>query len=258
VNDSLQVKLLPREGELYVLARSQGRRHKERSMRRRRLKQLWKRLQELQGQRLSRDELLLKLGAAKAEAGNAYRLVEVRVPTAEEPVNAKAFKFSLRKDKLRALIRREGHYLLRSNLSGEDPAVLWQRYIQLTEIEAAFRHLKSDLGLRPIYHQKDRRIEAHIFVAFLAYCLHVTLQQRLCALAPGLTVRAVLEKLSPIQMVDVCLPTTDGRLLTLPRYTQPEADQQLLLQCLHLVLPAQPAPRISQLDQCPYPEITVM
>jgi transposase len=258
VNDSLQVKLLPREGELYVLARSQGRRHKERSMRRRRLKQLWKRLQELQGQRLSRDELLLKLGAAKAEAGNAYRLVEVRVPTAEEPVNAKAFKFSLRKDKLRALIRREGHYLLRSNLSGEDPAVLWQRYIQLTEIEAAFRHLKSDLGLRPIYHQKDRRIEAHIFVAFLAYCLHVTLQQRLCALAPGLTVRAVLEKLSAIQMVDVCLPTTDGRLLTLPRYTQPEADQQLLLQCLHLVLPAQPAPRISQLDQCPYPEITVM
>jgi len=245
VKDSLEVKLLPQEGEVYILARSQGRRKKERGMRRRRLKQLWKRLHELQRQKLTRDELLLKLGAAKAEAGKAYRLVEVQAPKAQEPVNAETFTFSLRKEKLRAAIRTEGDYLLRSNLSGEDPAILWQRYIQLTEIESAFRNLKSDLAVRPIYHQKDPRIEAHIFVAFLAYCLYVTLQQRLRALAPGLTSRSVIEKMSAIQMIDVHLPTTDGRMLILSRYTQPEPDHQLLLQRLHLTLPAQPPPKIS-------------
>jgi Transposase DDE domain len=249
VKDSLEVKLLPREGELYILARSQGRRQKERAMRRRRLKRLWARLHELQRQRMTRDELLLKMGAAKSEAGNNYRLVEVRVPKTHETVSAATFTFSLRKEKLRTAMRREGHYLLRSNLCGEDPAILWQRYIQLTEIEAAFRNLKSDLAIRPVYHQKDSRIEAHIFVAFLAYCLYVTLQHRLRALAPGLTSRAVIEKMSSIQMVDVYLPTTDGRLLSLPRYTQPESDHQLLLQRLHLVLPPQPPPRIYQQDE---------
>jgi hypothetical protein len=247
VKDFVEVKLLPQQGELYILALSQGRRQKERAMRRRRLKQLWKRLHELQRQKLSRDDLLLKLGAAKAEAGHAWRLVSVCVPPAAETADVSPFTFSLRKDKLRAAIRSEGRYLLRSNdLSGADPAILWQRYIQLTEIEEAFRNLKGDLSIRPIHHRTDSRIEAHIFVAFLAYCLHVTLRQRLRALAPGLTSRAVIEKLSAIQMVDVVLPTTDGRVLVLPRYTQPEKDHQLLLQQLHLVLPAQPPPRISQ------------
>jgi hypothetical protein len=106
---------------------------------------------------------------------------------------------------------------------------LWQYYIQLTEIEQAFKELKSELSIRPIYHQKDRRIEAHIFVAFMAYCLQVTLKHRLRALAPGLTPRAVLEKFAAMQMVDVHLPTTDGRYLILPRYTQPDPDQRLLL-----------------------------
>jgi len=152
----------------------------------------------------------------------------------------------LRKDKLRQAFRREGHYLLRSNLREEDLARLWQHYVQLTEIEAVFRALKSDLAIRPIHHQKDSRIEAHIFVSFLAFCLYVTLRQRLRALAPGLTSRAVLEKMSAIQMVDVRVPTTDGRLLILPRYTQPEKDHQILLHELHLQLPAQPPPRILQ------------
>jgi hypothetical protein len=246
VKDSLEVKLLLQTGELYILARSEGRRKKERAMRRRRLKRLWNRLHELQQQKLTRDELLLKLGAAKSDAGKAYRLVEVRVPKAEEPVSADTFTFSLRKERLRKAMRTEGDYLLRSNLTDKDPAILWQRYIQLTEIEAAFRNLKSDLAIRPIHHQKDPRIEAHIFVAFLAYCMYVTLQQRLRILAPGLTSRAVIEKMSAIQMIDVHLPTTDGRLLVLSRYTQPEPDHQLLLQRLHLTLPAQPPPKISQ------------
>jgi transposase len=246
VKESVQVKLLPREGELYILARSTGRKEKERAIRQRRLKRLWQRLGELQRQDLTRDNLLLKLGAAKTEAGRVYALVEVGVPKPEQPVNTETFTFRLRKDKLRQAVRREGHYLLRSNLSGEDPGVLWQHYLQLTEIEAVFRALKSDLTIRPIYHQKDSRIEAHIFVSFLAYCLYITLGQRLRALAPGLTPRAVLEKMSAIQMVDVQVPTTDGRLLILPRYTQPEKDHQMLLHELHLQLPAQPLPRIVQ------------
>ena len=245
VKESVEVKLLAQEGELYILARSQGRWQKERAMRRRRLKSLWKRLQELQGQQLERDQLLLKLGAAKAEAGRAYGLVEVQVPKPEQPVNAETFAFRWRKDKLRQAMRREGRYRLRSNLPAEDPARLWQHYVQLTEIEAVFRAaLKSDLAIRPIYHQKDSRIEAHIFVSFLAYCLYITLGQRLRTLAPGLTPRAVLEKMSAIQMVDVWVPTTDGRLLILPRYTQPEKDHQMLLHQLHLQLPSQPSPRI--------------
>lgn len=244
VKESVEVKLLARDGELYILARSEGRRQKERAMRRRRLKSLWKRLQELQAQELERDQLLLKLGAAKAEAGRAYGLVEVQVPKPEQPVNAETFTFRWRKDKLRQAMRREGRYLLRSNLPAEDPALLWQHYVQLTEIEAVFRALKSDLAIRPIYHQKDSRIEAHIFVSFLAYCLYITLGQRLRTLAPGLTPRAVLEKMSAIQMVDVWVPTTDGRLLILPRYTQPEKDHQMLLHQLHLQLPSQPSPRI--------------
>jgi Transposase DDE domain len=246
VKEAVEVKLLPREGELYILARSQGRRQKERAIRRRRLKRLWQRLRQLQGQELRRDELLLKLGAAKAEAGRAYRLVEVRVPTPEQPVNAETFTFALRKEKLRQTFRSEGHYLLRSNLSGEDPALLWQRYVQLTEIEAVFRELKNDLAIRPIYHQKDSRIEAHVFISFLAYCLYVTLRQRLRALAPGLTPRAVIEKMCSLQMVDVRVPTTDGRLLILPRHTQPEKDHLMLLHQLRLQLPAQPAPKIIQ------------
>jgi len=104
----------------------------------------------------------------------------------------------------------------------------------LVEIEAAFKNLKDDLGLRPIYHQLEQRIEAHIFVAFMAYCLHVTLGRRLRDLAPGLTPHSVLEKLAAMQMIDVHLPTTDGREVVLTRYTQPEPEQRLLLAKLKL------------------------
>ena len=227
-----------------MLAKSAGRVDKERSMRRRRLKKLWNRLHELQQQKLTRDQLLIKLGAAKKEAGRAYHLVDIQLPDKDQEVTAQTFTFSLNRKKLRVVRRREGRYLLRSNLLAEDPAKLWQHYIQLTEIEQAFKELKSDLSIRPIYHQKDSRIEAHIFVAFQAYCLQVTLKQRLRSLASGLTPKAVLEKFSALQMVDVHLPTTDGRYLVLPRYTQPNKDQQILLSQLKLSLPDQPPPKI--------------
>lgn len=214
-------------------------------MRRRRLKRLWQRLGELQRQQPSRDELLLKLGAARKDAGRAYALVAIRLPDPDQSVDARTFTYALDRKKLRQVRRREGRYLLRSNLCGEDPAKLWEYYIQLTEVEQAFKELKGDLSIRPIYHQRDDRIEAHIFLAFLAYCLQVTLKQRLRALAPGLTPRAALEKFAALKMVDVHLPTTDGRTLILSRYTEPEKDQQLLLQQLHMQLPDQPPPRIT-------------
>jgi len=244
--ESVQVKLLPQNQELYILAKSDKRIHKERAMRRRKLKKLWQRLHALQTQKLSRDQLLIKLGAAKKEAGRAYCLVAIRLSKDEEDFKANGFGFSLRKDRLRQTRRREGRYLLRSNLTQTDPARLWQYYIQLTEIEQAFKELKGDLSIRPIYHQRDERIEAHIFVAFVAYCLQMTLKQRTRALAPGLTPRAVLEKFAALQMVDVHLPTTDGRHLVLPRYTQPEKDLRVLLKQLKLELPAQPPPRIQE------------
>ena len=246
--DSVQVKLLDQGEELYILAQSDGRRHKERAMRQRKLKRLWKRLHELQRQKLTRDQLLIKLGSAKNDAGKVYSLIDIQLPKNDTNFQQHGFTFSLRKDKLRALRHREGRYLLRSNLTGGEPATLWQYYIQLTEIEQAFKELKSDLAIRPIHHQKDERIEAHIFVAFVAYCLQVTLKQRLRALAPGLTPRAALEKFAAMQMVDVHLPTTDGRYLVLSRYTQPEKDLQLLLQQLKLQLPQQLPPKIT--DNC--------
>ena len=245
VRESVDVKLLSRDGELYILARSRARVGKERGMRRRRLKNLWRRLRELRGQSLKRDELLLKLGAAKKEAGRAWHLVEIRLPEPGQPVTPETFGFALRRDRLRRARRREGRYLLRSNLAGEDPATLWRYYMRLTEIEQAFKELKRDLAIRPVFHQRQERIEAHIFVAFIAYCLHVTLKNLARPRAPGLTPRAILEKFATMQMVDVHLPTTDGRHLVLPRRTDPTPDQQLLLHQLALKLPEQPPPRIS-------------
>lgn len=239
VREGVEVKLLPRDGELYVFAQSRERVNKERSMRRRQLKKLWKRLHELRGIKAGRDELLIKLGQAKAASPSAWRLVQVEVD------EQGALSFALRRQKLREAIRREGRYLLRSNLSGEDPARLWSLYMMLTQIEEAFRNLKGDLAIRPVHHQLESRIEAHIFVAFLAYCLHVTLRHRLRRHAPGLTPRAALEKLATIQMLDACFPTTDGRWLVFARYTQPEKDHRLLIDCLGLTLPAQRPPRIT-------------
>jgi transposase len=246
VREGVEVKLLPQADELLVLAQSQDRIHKERAMRRRQLKGLWQRLRDLQAMKLKRDGLLLKLGAAKNQFRGAWRLVEIRLPQPRQPVTPDTFGFALRKDRLRQARRREGRYLLRTNLTGWDPAQLWAFYTQLTQVEEAFKNLKGDLALRPIYHQTMQRIEAHIFVAFLAYCLHVTLRQRLRSSAPGLTPRSVLEKFKIMQMVDVHLPTTDGRHIVLPRYTQPETDLQLLLHTLKLKLPSQPPPRLSR------------
>ena len=247
VRQGVEVKLLPhpstsaQDQELYVLAQSHARIHKERAMRRRKLKWLWARLKQISTMEdLTREELLMKLGAARAKARAAWRLIDVEVA----PDNT-TLSFALNRDKLRQTRRREGRYLLRTNLCAREPAHLWQFYIQLVEVEAAFKNLKDDLQLRPIYHQLEHRVEAHIFVAFLAYCLHVTLRAQLKPLAPGLTPRAVLDKFAAIHMLDVHFPTTDGRTLILSRYTELNAEQKLLVKQLKLDLPSQPPPRIT-------------
>ena len=249
VRAGVQVKLLSQAGELYVLAESQDRVNKERAMRRRQLKGLVQRLQELASMELTRDQLLLKLGAAKNQYPAAWRLVAMQVPDKESKMHPPLFTFALRRDKLRQVRRREGRYLLRSNLSAQGPEKLWQFYIQLTQVEAAFKDLKDDLSLRPIFHSSEQRIEAHIFVSFLAYCLHVSLRACLRPLAPGLTARSLLAKFAAIQMLDVHFPTSDGRELVFCRYTQPEPDHQMILAQLGWDLPPQSPPRITQKGQ---------
>jgi Transposase DDE domain len=239
--EDVRVKLLAQDQELYVFAESRDRIAKERSMRRRQLKWLWRRLKDLSTMhKLTREALLMKLGAAQNKAPAAWRLV-----TVEMALQGASFGYWLSRKKLREVRRREGRYLLRTNLTESDPAKLWEYYLRLVAVEEAFKTLKGDLSIRPIYHQREKRIEAHIFIAFLAYCLHVTLGHRLKHLAPGLTTRSVLEKFCAVQMIDVHVPITDGRELTLTRYTQPEPELKLLLEKLRIALPPQPPPKIT-------------
>lgn len=254
IKDTVEVKLFREGTELYVVAKSGGRQAKEIAMRRKKLARL---LWALRGMRreTSRDRLLMRLGAAKAKAGRAAALVEIHLPaTAKTKKQGKpqiqklapgSFTFQLKKEELKEAELYDGHYLLRSNLSDKGPEWLWKLYMLLVEIEAIFKRFKNDLGLRPIYHWVEARVEAHIFVCFLAYGLHVTLQQRLRALAPGLTPRAVLETLAGVQMLDLEVPTTDGRWLVMSRYTQPAKAVALLLTRLKMKLPEQPPPRLS-------------
>ena len=245
VRGSVEVKLFAQDGELYVLSKSEGRQAKEMAIRRKKLARLLRKLRAMRRSCPKRDQLLMRVGAAKTDVGRAFGFVKITLPQAGEAVTRETFTFQLDKAKLKEAELRDGHYLLRTNLVAEDPAELWDHYMQLTQIEAAFKCLKSDLGIRPIYHQLEHRVEAHILVAFLAYCLTVTLKHRLTPHAPGLTPRAVLEKLAAIQMLDVSFPTTDGRRLIMPRYTEPNPEQALLLHQLKLVLPQQPPPRIT-------------
>jgi len=243
VREGVQVKRLVTEEDIYVLAQSDARIDKERGMRRKRLRRYVDRLRAVQRQRLTRDQLLMKLGAAKHEAGRAANLIKVEI--AKDRATTARFEFTLLRDKLRQVRRREGRYLLRTNIAAQEPQRLWTFYIQLTEVEQAFKELKHDLAVRPIYHQKESRIEAHIFVAFLAYCLQVTLKAKLRPLAGGITPREVLAKFKMMKMVDVCIPTTDGRELVFSRYTQPEPEHRMLLEQLRLTLPKQPPPKIT-------------
>ena len=253
VQGTVEVKLFRQDNELYVVAKSDGRRRKEIAIRRKKLARL---LWTLRGMRRekSRDRLLQRLGAARQKAGRSARFVQVQLPAADQPVSRETFRFSVLQEKLAEAELYDGHYLLRSNLAENEPEWLWKLYLLLVEIEGVFRAFKNDLHVRPIYHRMEQRVEAHIFVSFLAYCLWATLQQRLKALAPGLTPRQALDALAGVQMLDVVMPTTDGRQLTLSRHTQPETSVRLLLQQLKLELPDQPPPRLDASGKLEQPE----
>jgi transposase len=249
---SVRVKLLPKDKELYVFVESQDRLKKERAMRLSKLRALIKRLRQLQNSKkpLTRDQLLLAVGQAKEQAGRAFKLLDIQWPQEGQEINAQSFTFRLALDRYRLWYRREGRYLLRTNLTETDPKQLWQYYLQLVAIEAAFKNLKDDLQIRPIFHQSQERIEAHLFVAYLAYCLHVTLQAKLRQVAGGLTPRSLLEKFATMQMMDVFFPTEQlGKELLFRRYTQPEKDHQVLLAQLSWQLPDQPPPKITTKGQ---------
>ena len=232
---------LAEDGELYVFAESVDRVAKERAMRRRQLKWLWKRLRELAAMEVPREEMLMKLGAARARAPTAWRLVDHR----DSDLRRRSmFTYHLDRKKLRRARRREGRYLLRTNLTEDDPAQLWQYYLQLVAVEEAFKNLKGDFAIRPIFHQEERGSKPNLHrLPGLLPADHAA--RRLHALAPGLTPRSALEKFAAVQMIDVHLPTTDGRELLLTRYTEPEPELRLLLQKLKLELPPQPPPRIA-------------
>lgn len=253
VHPGMSVRLLNHEGELYVQARSDDRRRKETAMRRRKLRALAHGLNRLKRRkRLDRDELIRRVAVLRKEAGRIARFVKVREPRVDEPVNRTTFICTFDRAAWKQACQRDGCYILRAHVPWKDfPAgmeqqarVLWAWYMQLVHVEEAFRTLKTDLNLRPIHHQLEHRVEAHILVAFLGYCLTTTLRMKLRPSAPGLTPRAVLESLSSIQMMEIHLPTTDGRLLIMPRHTEPEAQQKMILRTLKLELPPQPPPRI--------------
>lgn len=252
VHEGMRVKLVEQENELYVLAQSEARRQKENAMRRRKLKTLVHGLNRLKRRRVSRDHLLEQVAILRKEAGAVASFVEVRKPRANEPVNRETFVCRFDWEGWKRAKMRDGSYILRASIPWEDwppelekqAPVLWQWYMLLVQVEQAFKTLKSDMQVRPIHHQIEHRVEAHILVAFLGYCLQVTLKMKLQSCASGLTPRAALESLAGIQMVDVHVPLTDGRELVLSRHTEPDEQQRMILEALNRSLPPQPPPRI--------------
>lgn len=247
-------------GDTFVLTRSSARSLKEASMRAKRIRSAMKTLFKLDARigrakwkkaepsrrGLTRDELVGRLAVAGSKAGGSWKMISVTLSKEGEKVTPATFSWKLDWDRIReARANDEGTCLLRTNLPECDPRALWKRYMVQGEIEYAFRELKNDLGLRPVYHGLDDRIEAHIFTEFMVLCLLQTLRAIAREHAPGLTPRQIIDKFRQVKMVDDVMPTTDGRVVTLPRYVEPKQDLAILLNRLGLTLPEQPPPKIS-------------
>jgi transposase len=242
ISGEVEVQLIAQERETYVLTRSRARAQKESAMRLRIVRGLMRGLIRLRrllryGRLKDPAKVLLHLGRLKERYHQAWRYVKV---------NFEALSLSWRwnRDELRLAASRDGAYLLRTNLEGSDPAKLWSQYIQLTEVEAVIRALKSDLAIRPIWHFTPKRVEAHVMVAFLGYCLWVCLKHKLKASAPSLTPWQLLDQFARIQMVEVWFKLRAGGCICLERITQPEAAQAALIHQLDWPLPQQPPPKI--------------
>ena len=264
VKDGIRVKFATDGADKYVLTYSRERFTKEHTMRLRRMRTVLKVLHAVDvriGRRqefdkdgrpvekdrkaLSRDELISRLAVARSKAGRSWGLFRIKVPKrTEATVTKDNFSWSFNLDRIRQARRDEGTYLLRTNMTDADPSTLWRQYMIQGEIEQSFREVKNDLGLRPVYHQLDGRIKAHVFVSYVAYCLQATLKNLTRSKAGGLTPRQIFEKMKKIYMVDVRIPTTDGREIVMQRYGEPKDDVVLVLSQLGLNLPTQPPPKI--------------
>lgn len=242
--DEVYVKSIRDHDETYVLAKSKARRHKERAMRHRKLRRYLLGLDKLRKNYRDRDRFFKRLGVLMHEAGSCSKCVDLQLPPEGKKVSSTNFKYSFNRRVYRQMIHRDGKYFLRTNQTGKDPIELWEQYMLQTRVEQSFKELKSDLSIRPVHHQLEGRVDAHIFIAFLGYCLQTTLRQKLRTSAPGLTSQAVLEIFSKIQLLDVYIPTQDNRTLHLQRYTEPEQEHKILLEKLKLKLPAQAPPKI--------------
>jgi transposase len=243
-SSEVEVKLVAEHDEVYVVCRSQARRAKEKAMRWRALRALVGDLRALR-RRVSRgqikDAALIQqaIGRLAERHHRVWRWVAVRLTDG-------VLSWSWDREGFARQVKTEGAYLLRAHLSERDPAKLWQTYMQLTEAEAAFRTLKSEIKLRPIWHWVELRVQAHVMVAFLGYCLWVYVKKNCQRIAPGLTPWALLDQLGRMLLVEVWFETRDGRWLCLPRITEPEAAEQALLRQLGWHLPTQPPPRVHQ------------
>ncbi|MBN1766065.1 MAG: IS1634 family transposase [Sedimentisphaerales bacterium] len=243
VNDNVRIKHLDKDGECYILARSKSRKAKERAIRQRKLRRYLDGLEKLRKYR-DYDRFMKRLGVLENEAGVCRKCVILKLPAQKTRVKEGEFDYEFDAGKYREMISRDGTYFLRTNQTGKNGAELWEEYMLQCNVEQAFKELKSDLGIRPVYHHKEDRVDAHIFVAFLSYCLGVSLRYRLRSSACGLTGQGVLETISRIQMLDVSFETLDGRTLLMQRYTEPQEDQRLVLYHLKMELPRQKPPKI--------------
>lgn len=241
VRADVEVKLAPAPGgeETYILCRSTARREKEKAIRSRFSARMEKALTALQkrvaaGQLRDRNKIERQLGAIQARHPQVADLYELRV---SEQDGKLAVEWQMRPERRTWQQVREGAYLLRTNLAASDPEQLWKSYIQLTEAEAAFRTLKSELNVRPIFHQKEHRTKAHVLVAFLGYALWVTLKHLLKGSESRLSPLQALNLASTLHSADIVLPTTDGRQIRLRRVTSPTREQQLLFEQLHVHIP---------------------
>lgn len=246
VSEAVEVQLVPEADEVHVVCRSTGRRQKERAMRQRRLRRLVRDLRRLrrrvQKGRLKRRELIQRaIGRLQERHPQGWRWLQWELK--DTPAGL-AFDWDWDRMKFRQSVQAEGAYLLRAHWNERDPAKLWQTYMQLTEAEAAFRTLKSEVKVRPIWHWTAERVEAHVFIAFLGYCLWVCLKKKAERAAPSLTPWQILDQLGRLSLVEVWFELKDGRQLCLPRITQPEPAQALLLAQLNWALPQQPPPRV--------------
>jgi transposase len=247
-----QVAIAPGE-ETYILCRTAGRQEKEKAIRKRFSTRMEEALQRLQktiatGRLKDRNKMERRLGKIQARHPQVNDLIEVTLRDTPQGIR---LEWEMKAERKAWRELREGAYLLRTNVQADSAEQLWSQYMQLTEAEASFRALKSELSIRPLFHQKEPRVKAHVMVAFLGYALWVTLKhllKRRPAIVPQPSVSGVdnaqplspmkaLALLSTLQSADIVLPTTDGQEIRLRRITEPSAEQNSLLHQLALTLP---------------------